>query len=140
MTIVDRSGPGVRITLLDNERAPSGEPLDLVKYRSTADDGTYTVDVDLRVAGKAKTFTGEGNGPLSAFVDALAMGGFPVRVLDYTEHALSSGGDALAVAYVECEVGDGDDTAVLWGVGRHTSITTASMKAVVSALNLVVRG
>ena len=56
-------------------------------------------------------------------------------MLDYSEHALSSGDDALAAAYVECEVGQGDDARVLWGVGRHSSIVTASLKAVLSAIN-----
>ena len=93
------------------------------------------VDAVVRVNGHEKQIGGEGNGPLSAFVDALAAAGFPVRVLDYSEHALSSGGDALAAAYVEVEVGSGDDATVLWGVGRHSSIVTASMKAVVSAIN-----
>ena len=78
---------------------------------------------------------GEGNGPVSAFVDALVQAGAHVRVLDYTEHALDSGGDATAAAYVECEVGEGDDATVLWGVGIDPSITSASMKAILSALN-----
>ena len=62
----------------------------------------------------ATTLTGEGNGPIAAFVDAInerraAEGGYDVRVLDYTEHALSAGGDAIAAAYVECAVaGDGE--------------------------------
>ncbi len=54
-----------------------------------------------------------------------------MRVLDYQEHALSAGGDARAAAYVECAVGD----RVLWGVGLDSSIVTASLKAVVSAVN-----
>jgi len=54
-----------------------------------------------------------------------------VRVLDYAEHALSEGGDATAAAYVECAVGD----EVLWGVGIDPSITTASLKAIISAVN-----
>ena len=57
--------------------------------------------------------------------------GFDVRVLDYAEHALSSGGDAIAAAYVECAVGD----QVLWGVGLDANIVTASLKAVISAVN-----
>ena len=57
--------------------------------------------------------------------------GYDVRVLDYHEHALSSGGDAIAAAYVECAVGD----RVLWGVGLDSSIVVASLKAVVSAVN-----
>ena len=59
---------------------------------------------------------GEGNGPLSAFVDGLALLGYDVRVLDYTEHALSSGGDAQAVAYVETEIADADLVFVGYGI------------------------
>jgi 2-isopropylmalate synthase len=79
----------------------------------------------------AHELEGEGNGPVSAFVDALKPLNLDVRVLDYHEHALSSGGDATAAAYVECEVGD----EVLWGVGMDANILTASLKAVVSAIN-----
>ena len=110
-------------------------PLEMLQYKSQAENGNYQVDAVLRVNGIERQAGGEGNGPLSAFVDALGAAGFPVRVLDYSEHALSSGGDALAAAYVEVEMGEGDDTRVLWGVGRHSSIVTASMKAVISAIN-----
>jgi 2-isopropylmalate synthase len=58
-----------------------------------------------------------------------------VRVLDYSEHALSPGGDAKAAAYVECAVGD----RVLWGIGMHSSIVRASLTAVLSAVNRAVR-
>ena len=81
--------------------------------------------------GTAHELTGEGNGPVSAFVDAIKPLNLDVRVLDYHEHALSSGGDATAAAYVECEVGDD----VYWGVGMDANILTASLKAVVSAVN-----
>ncbi|MDN5570360.1 MAG: 2-isopropylmalate synthase [Propionibacteriaceae bacterium] len=110
-------------------------PLKLLQYRSVSEEAVYTVDAAIAVHGHEKQIGGEGNGPLSAFVDGLAMAGYPVRVLDYTEHALSAGGDALAVAYVECEVGSEDDARVVWGVGRHSSIVTASMHAVLSAIN-----
>ena len=78
---------------------------------------------------------GEGNGPVSAYVDAISALGHQVRVLDYTEHALSAGGDALAAAYVECEVGEGEDSVVVWGVGMDANIVAASLKAVTSAVN-----
>ncbi|PRY63711.1 2-isopropylmalate synthase [Knoellia remsis] len=77
------------------------------------------------------TVDGWGNGPIAAFIDALSTIGVDVRVLDYSEHALSSGGDARAAAYVECAVGD----RVLWGVGVHSSIVRASLTAVLSAVN-----
>ena len=63
-------------------------------------------------------------------LDAISALGFRVRVLDYSEHALSAGGDALAAAYVECEVGSGEDSQVAWGVGMDPNIVTASLKAV----------
>ena len=121
--------------IFEREYLTAAQPVELVTYKANAEDGTYGVTATLRVDGVEKQVSGEGNGPLSAFVDALGLAGFDVRVLDYTEHALSAGGDAHAVAYVECEVGSGDDTRVLWGVGRHSSIVTASMRAVVSAVN-----
>jgi 2-isopropylmalate synthase len=77
------------------------------------------------------TVEGMGNGPIAAFIDALSTLGIDVRVLDYQEHALSSGGDARAAAYVECAVGD----RVLWGVGLHSSIVKASLTAILSAVN-----
>jgi len=79
--------------------------------------------------------SGSGNGPIAAFCNGLADHGIDVRVLDYAEHALSSGGDALAAAYVECAVGE----RVLWGVGLNSSIVNASLKAVVSAVNRAMR-
>ena len=90
--------------------------------------------VNLYVDGSLQTLQGVGNGPIAAFVSAineLPDRGFDVRVLDYAEHALSSGGDAIAAAYVECAVGD----QVLWGVGLDANIVTASLKAVISAVN-----
>ena len=94
------------------------------------------------VEGEQRTLEGSGNGPIAAFVDAL--NGLPqdwdVRVLDYAEHALSAGGDAVAAAYVECAVTTGSgETAVVWGVGIDANIVTASLKAVVSAVNRAAR-
>ena len=93
------------------------------------------------VDGDLHELSGEGNGPIAAFVDAInglerPGGGFDVRVLDYAEHALSAGGDAIAAAYVECAITDADgETEVLWGVGLDANIVTASLKAVISAVN-----
>jgi len=92
-----------------------------------------SLTVELTDAGKKETLTGIGNGPIAAFVEIMNshLGKTPVRVLDYYEHALSSGGDASAAAYLECEVGG----KTYWGVGIDPSTTTASLKAVVSAVN-----
>ncbi|QXT61820.1 2-isopropylmalate synthase [Tessaracoccus palaemonis] len=113
----------------------------LIREGSTSANGQFhvaaVVDGPTR---KGVSVEGEGNGPLSAFVDALSREGAKITVLDYSEHALQSGGDANAIAYVECEVGEGDDAQVLWGVGIDPSITSASKKAILSALNRAQRG
>ncbi|HLR84632.1 MAG TPA: 2-isopropylmalate synthase [Nocardioidaceae bacterium] len=89
------------------------------------------VVADVSVGDEVRPMKGEGNGPIAAFVDALASSGVEVRVLDYSEHALSAGDDANAAAYVECEVGD----EIVWGVGMDSNIMKASLHAVMSALN-----
>ncbi|MFD7729987.1 2-isopropylmalate synthase [Kitasatospora phosalacinea] len=97
----------------------------------TTEDGRDALSTEAVVDGTLVTLTGTGNGPVSAFVNALASIGVDVRVLDYAEHALSEGGDAQAAAYVECAVGD----KVLWGVGVDGNTVLASLKALVSAVN-----
>ena len=103
------------------------------------EDGETHLVVGLRdrsVPGtEVTTVEGHGNGPIAAFVDALAQFDVDVRVLDYAEHAMSAGGDAKAAAYVECAVGE----RVLWGVGVDSSIVRASLKAIVSAVNRALR-
>ncbi len=107
-------------------------PLQLNAVHTSSAAGEQDVlQVGLYVDGERTELDGKGNGPIAAFVDALAAVGHDVRVLDYHEHALSSGGDASAAAYLECAVGD----RVLWGVGIDPNIVTASLKAVVSAVN-----
>ena len=91
--------------------------------------------VGLYVDGSRQELEGNGNGPIAAFVDALSTIGHDVRVLDYAEHAMSSGGDAKAAAYLECAI----DGQVLWGVGVDANILTASLKAVISAANRAAR-
>jgi 2-isopropylmalate synthase len=118
-------------------------PLRLNSVHTSAAAGEKDqLSVNVYVDGELQTLTGEGNGPIAAFVSALndipRADGEPydVRVLDYAEHALSAGGDAIAAAYVECLVGD----QVLWGVGLDANIVTASLKAVISAVNRVSAG
>ena len=102
---------------------------------TSVEDGPDRLSVDLVDEGTDRTLEGYGNGPIDAFVQALGSLGTDVEVLDYAEHALSTGGDATAAAYVECAVGD----QVLWGVGIDPSITTASFKAIISAINRSLR-
>ncbi len=116
---------------LPEPAAPWGRfALKSVKQESDI-DGDTTVDVVLTDRGESIELAGRGNGPVAAFCDALARHGIDVRVLDYAEHAMSAGGDATAASYVECAVGG----HVLWGVGIDPSITTSSLKAIVSAVN-----
>jgi 2-isopropylmalate synthase len=98
---------------------------------SSVVEAKHVLAAEVRVDDVTREVQGSGNGPISAFCDALASVGVDVRVLDYNEHALTSGTDAQAAAYVECEV----DGAVLWGVGVDTNTVTASMRAVLSAVN-----
>ena len=100
-----------------------------------SDDGRDHIDSMILVDGVETHITGDGNGPIDAFTEALKEVGVDVRVLDYAEHALSAGGDARAAAYVECAVGD----RVLWGVGLHESIVKASLRAILSAVNRAAR-
>src|SRR5229473_3462785 len=103
----------------------------LAHHTSSVVDSKDALSVEVSVDGAGRQIEGVGNGPISAFCDALASVGVAVRVLDYTEHALSAGSDAQAAAYVECEVGG----QALWGVGIDTNTVTASLKAVLSAIN-----
>jgi 2-isopropylmalate synthase len=100
-------------------------------HTSSAAEIDDELDVNVYLDGEKLALRGHGNGPIAAFVDALATVGHDVRVLDYAEHALSSGGDARAAAYVECAIGE----RIVWGVGIDANIVTASLKAVVSAVN-----
>ena len=116
---------------LPNPAAPWGRFSLVSVKQDSAVDGDTTVSVVMRDNGSEVSLVGTGNGPVAAFCAALATHGVDVRVLDYAEHAMSAGGDARAAAYLECAVRD----RVLWGVGIDPSITTASLKGIVSAVN-----
>ena len=97
--------------------------------------GVVSLSAHVRIGDDRTDFTGSGNGPIAAFLDVLRVLGIDVQVRDYSEHALSAGGDALAAAYVECSFG----AKVLWGVGIDPDISTASLKAIISAVNRSIR-
>jgi len=103
---------------------------------SSVADGKQKLSAAISVDGETHEIEGTGNGPISAFCAALATVGIDVRVLDYAEHALTEGSDAQAASYVEVTTGD----RVLWGVAIDTNTTTASMRAIVSAVNRARRG
>ncbi|WP_262063616.1 2-isopropylmalate synthase [Streptomyces sp. STR69] len=104
--------------------------------QSTTDtDGVDTLKVEATVDGVDTVLTGAGNGPISAFFDALQSVGIDVRLLDYQEHTMSEGASAQAASYIECAI----DDKILWGIGIDANTTRASLKAVVSAVNRATR-
>ncbi len=119
-----------RAVYLDRSRPLA---LDSVHTSSAAGERD-ALTVSVVVDGEMQTLHGQGNGPIAAFVAAINSIGYDVRVLDYAEHALSAGGDAIAAAYVECAIGE----QIQWGVGLDANIVTASLKAVISAVNRTV--
>jgi len=120
---------------LPTDSAPWGR----LRLKGMSQTSVMGEDVQLTVKltdrGEAVELAGTGNGPIAAFCNVLQNYGVDVRVLDFHEHALSSGGDATAAAYLECAIA-GD---VFWGVGIDPNTTTASLKAVVSAINRAIR-
>jgi 2-isopropylmalate synthase len=112
---------------------PENPSLQLLHHVVSEGDRGAEISADLLVDGEAVSVTGTGNGPIAAFIDALERNlGLAVDVVDYAEHALSAGHEASAAAYVELTDGA---RAVRWGVGIDKSISSASLKAVVSAIN-----
>jgi len=109
------------------------------RLKGLSQNSVLDQDVQLSISildrGQLVELSGEGNGPIAAFCNILQAYGVDVRVLDYYEHALSAGGDASAAAYLECAI----EGEVFWGVGIDPNTTTASLKAVVSAINRAIR-
>ncbi|MEY3290596.1 MAG: 2-isopropylmalate synthase, partial [Actinomycetota bacterium] len=105
--------------------------LDSHELRSDSASGITSITAQLVINGEHKTVTGQGNGPIDAFVHAVREGlGTKLDVVDYAEHAMGQGSEATAVAYVETTNGDG---TVMWGVGTDPNIITASFRAVLGA-------
>ena len=126
--------------LFEDEYLPTeGAPWGRFRLKGLSQTSVMNEDVQLTVMitdrGEEVELKGHGNGPIAAFCNILQNYGVDVRVLDFHEHALSAGGDASAAAYLECAIG-GD---VFWGVGVDPNTTTASLKAVVSAINRAIR-
>jgi 2-isopropylmalate synthase len=114
------------------EYLPDRAPVQLLAHGESTSGADTTISADLLVADERRAVSGTGNGPIAAFVQALHDDlGVDLEVTDFAEHALSSGTDARAAAYVEV----GAEHGTIWGVGLDSNITTASLKAIVSALN-----
>ncbi len=115
---------------------PTDARVEIIGHRATSDtidSGLTTLEAKLIVDGEERMVSGEGNGPIDAFVDTLRSAGlFKGKIADYTEHTLGLGSDATAAAYVAIDTGARD---LVWGVGLHESIVSASLRAIVSAVN-----
>ncbi len=97
----------------------------------TTGDSATSMSASMTIDGVPERRTAIATGPIDALLQILSRDGVDVRVLDYSEHAMTSGGSSRAAAYVECAVGE----RVLWGVGLDANTTIASLKAVISAVN-----
>jgi 2-isopropylmalate synthase len=108
-------------------------PWSLIHFHADGVDGVFRCRASVRKNGAELKLNGEGNGPIAAFVNALANGGAPkFEVTNYREHALSAGEGASAISYIQIKLADGK---VRWGAAVDTNIELASIKAVLSALN-----
>jgi 2-isopropylmalate synthase len=108
-------------------------PYELIHFHADGVDGVFKCRASLRRDGADVKMTGEGNGPIAAFVNALAISGVPkFEVSYYREHALGFGSEASAIAYISIKL---DNGRTRWGAGIDTNIELASIKAVISALN-----
>ncbi|GHC19585.1 2-isopropylmalate synthase [Aidingimonas halophila] len=116
-----------------DEYLDADQPYKLISHRLSSDPDSPHVrmEADVEIHGERRTIVGEGNGPLAAFIKALAANGVDAEIIDYHEHSRGQGSDAEAIAYVEVRL----DGKAVFGVGIDGSITSASMKGVVSALN-----
>ncbi len=108
-------------------------PWELIHFHADGVDGVFHCRASVRNAGREVKLTGEGNGPIAGFVQALAANGAPAfEVTNFKQHSLSSGSEASAIAYIQIKLTDG---RVKWGAGVDTNIELASIKAVLSAVN-----
>ncbi len=129
------AGPEIYGTFA-REYLEANAPLDLIEYRTSDANGRVTIEATVSDAGRPRTVQGSGTGPIDAFVDALQREFFNrIEVRDYHEHAAGSGADAVAVAYVELA----DGKSVRFGAGSDRSIVTASLRAVVSGYNRILK-
>ena len=116
-----------------------GEPrIQLIDHQETGTAKHRTIVARIRLDGREQTVTGQGNGPISAFVDAIRQTcGVKLDLIDYQEHTLRAGADSQAASYIEFKDADG---ATIFGVGLDEDIATSSLKAVASAANTALGG
>ena len=145
---VEQSGMTAAGVVVGDTHDASLEPwgrLKLLKGAvSSGEDGSDTV-LKARLLGRGvnvgddepveREASGIGNGPIAAFLNAISNFGVEASIMDYVEHTMSVGTDAMAASYVECQIGEADDAQIVWGVGIDSSITTSALKAIISAIN-----
>ncbi|MFY0991494.1 2-isopropylmalate synthase [Halomonas sp. C05BenzN] len=135
--VADRTGKEITSQMIyqafADEYLERRAPYALVGHRlsSEPDSPRVALEATIEERGERRTIQGEGNGPLAAFIKALAAAGHDVEIIDYHEHSRGQGSDAEAIAYVEVRI----DGKAVFGVGTDESITSASMKGVMSAIN-----
>jgi 2-isopropylmalate synthase len=136
--VTDESGKEVSARdvygIFEQEYLAKQTPWKLIKHRITgepeAGEGKqFSIEVEFDVDGIRRVLTGQGDGAISAFVNALHL---PVRVMDYHEHAIGTGTETQAACYIEVKIGD---ASTGFGVGVDRDIVTASFRAVLSSLN-----
>ncbi len=145
---VEQSGMTAAGVIVGDTHDASLEPwgrLKLLKVAvSSGEDGSDTVlkarllDRGVNVGDDEpveREASGIGNGPIAAFLNAISNFGVDASIMDYVEHTMSVGTDAMAASYVECQIGEADDAQIVWGVGIDSSITTSALKAIISAIN-----
>ena len=145
---VEQSGMTAAGVIVGDTHDASLEPwgrLKLLKVAvSSGEDGSDTVlkarllDRGVNVGDDEpveREASGIGNGPIAAFLNAISNFGVDASIMDYVEHTMSVGTDAMAASYVECQVGEADDAQIVWGVGIDSSITTSALKSIISAIN-----
>jgi 2-isopropylmalate synthase len=109
------------------------QPWQLESFETESKNGVVRCRAKLMRDGKSVKLSGEGNGPLAALVHGFGKAGVPrFEIANYSEHALSSGEEATAIAYIQIKHTDGKTR---WGAGVDTNIELASVRAVLSALN-----
>ena len=123
--------PWGRLKLLKVAVSSGEDGSDTVLKARLLDRGV-NVGVDAPVE---REVSGIGNGPIAAFLNAISNFGVDASIMDYAEHTMSVGTDAMAASYVECQVGEADDAQIVWGVGIDSSITTSALKSIISAIN-----
>jgi len=108
-------------------------PWSLTRFETESKNGVVKCRAKMTRDGKPVDFKGEGNGPLAALVQGFTSTGAPrFEIASYSEHALSAGETAAAIAYIQIKTADGKTR---WGAGVDTNIELASVRAVLSALN-----